>query len=47
MHPDQVVTPGVYVQHVLQYSGSPKEIEQRTVRARPLLPSGHDEGDPA
>ncbi|MFC4903085.1 CoA transferase subunit A [Kocuria oceani] len=35
IHPDHVVTPGVYVQHVLQYSGAPKDIEQRTVRPRP------------
>lgn len=35
IHPDHVVTPGVYVQHVVQYSGAPKDIEQRTVRPRP------------
>lgn len=35
LDPDHIVTPGVYVQHVVQYSGAPKEIEQRTVRPRP------------
>ena len=35
LDPDHIVTPGVYVQHVVQYSGAPKEIEQRTTRARP------------
>ncbi|MGX5358406.1 CoA transferase subunit A [Kocuria sp. KH4] len=35
IHPDHVVTPGVYVQHVVRYSGAPKDIEQRTVRPRP------------
>ena len=45
MHPDQVVTPGVYVQHVIRYSGALKEIEQRTVRPRPVQTSAHDEGD--
>ncbi|MFW6188258.1 MAG: CoA transferase subunit A [Actinomycetota bacterium] len=33
--PDHVVTPGVFVQHVVRYSGAPKDIEQRTVRPRP------------
>ncbi|MGQ1838950.1 CoA transferase subunit A [Kocuria turfanensis] len=37
IHPDHIVTPGVYVQHVVQYSGAPKDIEQRTVRPRPAL----------
>jgi 3-oxoacid CoA-transferase subunit A len=36
IHPDHVVTPGVYVQHVARYSGAPKDIEQRTVRPRPV-----------
>jgi 3-oxoacid CoA-transferase subunit A len=36
LHPDHVVTPGVFVQHVVQYSGAPKDIEQRTVRPRPV-----------
>ncbi|KNC13459.1 succinyl-CoA:3-ketoacid-CoA transferase [Arthrobacter sp. RIT-PI-e] len=45
MDPDRVVTPGVYVQHVIRYSGAPKEIEQRTVRPRPGQTSAHDEGD--
>ena len=36
LDPDHIVTPGVYVQHVVQYSGAPKEIEQRTTRPRPV-----------
>ncbi|MFI7483831.1 CoA transferase subunit A [Kocuria sp. M1R5S2] len=36
IHPDHVVTPGVFVQHVARYSGAPKDIEQRTVRPRPV-----------
>lgn len=47
LHPDHVVTPGVYVQHVLQYSGAPKDIEQRTVRPRPRTSSHDHEGDQA
>ena len=35
LDPDHIVTPGVYVQHVVQYSGALKEIEQRTTRPRP------------
>lgn len=35
--PDHVVTPGVYVQHVVRYSGAPKDIEQRTIRPRPAV----------
>ncbi|RLY94114.1 succinyl-CoA--3-ketoacid-CoA transferase [Kocuria tytonicola] len=35
LDPDHIVTPGVYVQHVVRYSGAPKEIEQRTTRPRP------------
>ena len=35
LDPDHIVTPGVYVQHVVRYSGVPKEIEQRTTRPRP------------
>lgn len=35
LDPDSIVTPGVYVQHVVRCSGAPKEIEQRTVRLRP------------
>jgi 3-oxoacid CoA-transferase subunit A len=34
--PDHIVTPGVFVQHVARYSGAPKDIEQRTVRPRPV-----------
>lgn len=32
--PNHVVTPGVYVQHLVQASDRPKKIEQRTVRPR-------------
>ncbi|RKQ34974.1 CoA transferase subunit A [Kocuria tytonis] len=42
LNPDHVVTPGVYVQHVVQYSGAPKEIEQRTTRPRPAGGAGQD-----
>lgn len=35
IHPDHVVTPGVYVQHVVVTSTTDKHIEQRTVRPRP------------
>ncbi|MFD1212895.1 CoA transferase subunit A [Arthrobacter sp. GCM10027362] len=35
LHPDHVVTPGVYVQRLVQASDRPKDIEQRTVRPRP------------
>lgn len=47
IHPDHVVTPGVYVQHVAQYSGAPKDIEQRTVRPRPAGRSAQQNGDQA
>ena len=33
--PDLVITPGVYVQRVVLVTDRPKDIEQRTVRARP------------
>ena len=33
--PDQVHTPGIYVQRIFQGSGYEKPIEQRTVRPRP------------
>ena len=33
--PDDVMTPGVFVHHVHQWSGEGKDIEQRTVRPRP------------
>ena len=39
LDPDHIVTPGVFVQHVVQYSGAPKEIEQRTTRPRPAASS--------
>ncbi|MEX5269829.1 CoA transferase subunit A [Kocuria sabuli] len=47
IHPDHIVTPGVYVQHVAQYSGAPKDIEQRTVRPRPAGRSAQQNGDQA
>lgn len=34
--PDAITTPGVYVQHVVQASDRVKDIEQRTVRPRPV-----------
>ena len=49
LDPDHIVTPGVYVQHVVQYSGAPKEIEQRTTRPRPagdVVPSVKDPRSP-
>ena len=36
IEPDHVVTPGVYVQRLVQSSDRAKDIEQRTVRARPV-----------
>lgn len=47
IHPDHVATPGVYVQHVAQYSGAPKDIEQRTVRPRPAGRADQQNGDQA
>ncbi len=47
IHPDHVVTPGVYVQHVARYSGAPKDIEQRTVRPRPAGRADQQNGDQA
>lgn len=35
--PDHVITPGLYVQRVIQASDRPKNIEQRTVRQRPVV----------
>jgi len=35
IEPDHVVTPGVYVQRLVQSANRAKDIEQRTVRARP------------
>ena len=43
LDPDHIVTPGVFVQHVVQYSGAPKDIEQRTVRPRPPAASEDDD----
>ena len=43
LDPDHIVTPGVFVQHVVQYSGAPKDIEQRTVRPRPPAASSEDD----
>ncbi|MBG6214226.1 MAG: CoA transferase subunit A [Cryobacterium sp.] len=37
--PNHVITPGVYVQRVIQASARVKDIEQRTVRSRPVLAS--------
>jgi 3-oxoacid CoA-transferase subunit A len=34
LDPNHIVTPGVYVQHLVQASGRIKDIEQRTVRQR-------------
>ncbi|GAA1771057.1 CoA transferase subunit A [Kocuria aegyptia] len=45
--PDHIVTPGVFVQHVAQYSGAPKDIEQRTVRPRPAGRATQQNGDQA
>lgn len=36
LDPDQVHTPGIYVDRVIQGPGYEKRIEQRTVRARPV-----------
>ena len=37
--PNHVITPGVYVQCLIQASARVKDIEQRTVRSRPVLAS--------
>lgn len=37
LDPDHVVTPGVFVTAVHRFSGEGKDIEQRTVRPRPVL----------
>ncbi|MCV9993442.1 CoA transferase subunit A [Paeniglutamicibacter sp. ZC-3] len=37
IHPDHVVTPAVYVQHIVQASERVKDIEQLTVRSRTAL----------
>lgn len=37
IHPDHVVTPAVYVQHIVQARERIKDIEQLTVRSRPAL----------
>lgn len=37
LHPDHVVTPGVYVQRLVQASNRAKDIEQRTVRPCPTV----------
>ncbi|TFD86193.1 CoA transferase subunit A [Cryobacterium serini] len=37
--PNHVITPGVYVQRLIQSSARVKDIEQRTVRSRPVLAS--------
>jgi 3-oxoacid CoA-transferase subunit A len=35
LDPNHIVTPGVFVQRLVQASGRAKDIEQRTVRPRP------------
>ncbi|MCW2134714.1 CoA transferase subunit A [Arthrobacter sp. VKM Ac-2550] len=35
LDPNHIVTPGVYIQHLVQTSGRNKDIEKLTVRARP------------
>ncbi|MFI1927114.1 MULTISPECIES: CoA transferase subunit A [unclassified Streptomyces] len=35
LDPDDVMTPGIYVNHLVRSGDRPKEIEQRTVRPRP------------
>jgi 3-oxoacid CoA-transferase subunit A len=40
LDPDHIVTPGVYVQHLVQASGRIKDIEQRTFRPRPAAAVG-------
>jgi len=35
--PNHVITPGVFVQRLIQASARVKDIEQRTVRSRPVL----------
>lgn len=37
LDPDDVMTPGVYVDHIIQSTDRVKPIEQRTVRARPTV----------
>ena len=39
LDPEIVVTPGIFVDHVIQALPRPPEIERRTVRARPALES--------
>jgi 3-oxoacid CoA-transferase subunit A len=34
LDPDAIVTPGIFVRHVLQASGYEKKIEKRTIRRR-------------
>jgi 3-oxoacid CoA-transferase subunit A len=40
LHPDHVMTPGVFVQGVVQARDRAKDIEQRTVRPRPTALAG-------
>jgi len=35
LDPNHIITPGVFVQRLVQASGRVKDIEQRTVRPRP------------
>jgi 3-oxoacid CoA-transferase subunit A len=40
--PDVVVTPGIFVQRLVQSRDRVKEIEQRTVRPRPSIQEGKE-----
>ena len=44
--PDLVMTPGVYIQHIVRGDGREKLIEKRTTRPR-NTDSSHDAGDAA
>lgn len=37
LDPNHIVTPGVYIQHLVQGSGRDKDIEKRTTRPRPVV----------
>ncbi|MGH1561238.1 CoA transferase subunit A [Mumia sp. DW29H23] len=38
LDPDEVMTPGIFVDHLVQAADRPKDIEQRTVRPRAVRP---------
>lgn len=40
LRPDHIITPGVYVQRLVQATARVKDIEQRTVRPRPVALAG-------